>query len=342
MRSWGLNHKNTMMSKEVSPILELETQLVDAETKWDFLYASKIITDILSFYQSQNDSKKITVYKKKLKEVNLKAIPNFQHATTSVEIKNEEMEGFIKFFLESSDTNILIKKIADNFTIKTETIRKNMTENTPVFLQICSISSMDHKWNIVKWSSDTDTFWFNRNYNIHQSMNWNHLSILLNRLFKDNLLDQKIIEQYFLKKFIFPSVSSFTKFNVGLDRYFNWDFVSCIHILTPLFEEVLLYVCSLLWIDVISLNRPKKGKKEISTQDKTLWTDIVMWTEFINHRWKDIATQINFILFDSLGFKFRHKIAHWEILFGECNFQNCNLILLLFFIIGSRLTIKSS
>lgn len=324
-------------------IIDLENQLKIVEEKWQFLYASKIVGDIIWLYREKNDSgnKEIMAsYKKKMRTINKKASAEFQQVKSTVQVSEQEMEKYISFFLESSDVDIIIKKLADSFLIKAKEVKKESSNNSPVFLQICWISSIDTKGNVVKWSTDNNEYRYKRNYQLRQWIKRNLLSIMMNRLFKENMLDKYKIEQYFAYKYIFPSCSSFNKFKVALERYFAGDFVSCLHILIPLFEEIIINVCDMLGIDIIALNQPKKWNKEVSTQDRVLGSNIILSPEFKKHRGEDIPEQIDFIMFNPLGFRLRHKVAHWEILFWECNFENCNLILFLFFTLWARLQVN--
>ena len=45
---------------------------------------------------------------------------------------------------------------------------------------------------------------------------------------------------------------------------------------------------------------------------------------------EDFCEQIKYVLFDPLGYKLRHKIAHGEIELAECNQLNTGLIIYFF------------
>lgn len=62
--------------------------------------------------------------------------------------------------------------------------------------------------------------------------------------------------------------------------------------------------------------------------------------EFKNIFGEDFCMQIKFILFEQLGYKIRHKVAHGEIKFNECNFQNTTLVLYLYLSLLGRIEIK--
>jgi hypothetical protein len=120
--------------------------------------------------------------------------------------------------------------------------------------------------------------------------------------------------------------------DIGLEKYFKQDYVSALHILIPQFESFFLSASEKFGIDVISLNRTK----EISTQPRTLGDTLLDKPEFQEVWSKDLCEQIKFILFEPLGYKFRHKIAHGEIKLTECNYQTTNLIVYLFLAVCSR------
>jgi hypothetical protein len=106
-----------------------------------------------------------------------------------------------------------------------------------------------------------------------------------------------------------------------------------LHILIPKLEALFLNLSEKLGIDVIGLNR----EKEISTQTKTLSETHLDSPAFKNVWGEDLCEQLNFVLFRPLGYKLRHKVAHGEILFGECNYSSATLILFFYIMLLARI-----
>ena len=76
----------------------------------------------------------------------------------------------------------------------------------------------------------------------------------------------------------------------------------------------------------------------------------MLGTDFLGNKkvqelWgEDLCAYINFCLFEPLGYKLRHKIAHGNINASECSFVSCILVFFLYIFILSSIkeeTIKT-
>ena len=154
---------------------------------------------------------------------------------------------------------------------------------------------------------------------------------MYNIYFSLNLIDLK---DYFSNSNLIPK-ENLEVILIGLDRYFTEDYVSCLHILVPQFEALILSIAQKCGINTITLN-----SKEISTRTSTLSMYHFESEEFQKIFGEDFCRQLKFVLFEELGYRLRHKIAHGEISLSECNFSNATLILYFYLVLLARITVK--
>ncbi len=318
----------------------LKKELEKAEKTNDFMYCQKLIEDIIKLYKDNNlkwiHKTEIHIYKEKLREINLKLPEQLKNFSQTLEIKNETVQKIADFIINTKDSKNIYFNIYRNFEIKSDDIYQSSSKNTPIFLELAAMSLIDDEWNSLKVWEDKLNYWYYENYQLYQWYYWWFLSTVFNRLFEQNYFNNDYLIELFQKKFLFSSISSFEKFKTWIKKYCEWDFISSIHILVPLFEEVFLHISNSLWIDTIRL-----GKwKEISTQTKTLWTEMLKNKIFDETFWKNFIQHIDFILFNDFWYKLRHKIAHWNIDFRECNFHNVSIVLFLYFWLWTKVEIN--
>lgn len=108
------------------------------------------------------------------------------------------------------------------------------------------------------------------------------------------------------------------------------------HILVPQFEAVFLDLSESCGIDIVALDQ----RLGIATRTKTLSDRYLSSEEFVKIWGEDFCQQIKFVLFEPLGYKLRHKVAHGEILEEECNFQNVVLIIYFFLVLLGKIKRK--
>lgn len=329
-----------MKKNFLEKIDSLKKELEKAEKSNNFMYCQKLIQDIIKLYIDNNqkwvNKTEIHNYKEKLKEINLKLPEQLSTFSQTLEIKNETVQKIADFIINTEEIKNIYFNIYRNFEIKCDDIYDSSSKNTPIFLELASMSLIDDEWNSLKIWEDKINYWYYQNYQLYQWYFWWFLSTVFNRLFEQKYFNSDYLIELFQNKFLFSSISSFEKFKVWINKYCEWDFTSSIHILVPLFEEVFLYISNSLWIDTIALGR----WKEVSTQTKTLWTEMLNNEIFNITFWKNFIQHIDFILFNELWYKLRHKIAHWNIDFNDCNFHNVSIILFLYFWLWSKVNIN--
>jgi hypothetical protein len=122
---------------------------------------------------------------------------------------------------------------------------------------------------------------------------------------------------------------------VGLQKYFKEDYISSLHILVPQFEGLFLEIAQHCGIDIVALDQ-KQGA--ISTRTKALSEYYLESEEFKKIFGEDFCRQLKFVLFEQMGYRLRHKIAHGEIAPEECNFPNATLIIYFYLVLLARVS----
>ena len=113
---------------------------------------------------------------------------------------------------------------------------------------------------------------------------------------------------------------------VGIERYFNEDFISAIHILVPKFESCFREFFS--WGGYPTTSIKKSATQHEQTFNEFLENDFVK-----NNIDSDTLFLIKYVMVDNLGYNLRNDIAHG--LAGEDKFSRniANIVLFLYFIL---------
>lgn len=163
----------------------------------------------------------------------------------------------------------------------------------------------------------------------------------MNRIFYTLIKNKKLttneLSEYFSHSGLFEP-NQLKIVNVGLEKYFKEDYVSAHHILVPQFEFFLLHFARRLGISTVVLDT----KLDVATRTLTLSETHLDSEEFQKVFGENFCRQVKFVLFEPLGYKIRHKVAHGEISFEECNFQTVTLILYLYLFLLGRIGVKEN
>lgn len=312
-------------------------QASDLENRGEFFSASFYLKDALKYFMELGDSAMQSSTKKKLIEMNKKSLEGFSkysiEGVMPQDALRRDMERIYK--LIEDDLFPTLDNIGNSqaFCPKYKKVKEQAYKNMPLHSILASNATFDHNGNIIKGSDDGEYSWLMFQYNIRCDV---IKMLYLNDVFKF-LIDTKKLDALKLKKYLKQSVkipdNVLNLVNIGIDRFFEGDYVSAMHILIPQFEALFLHISEGLGIDIISLNRGQ----EISTQTKTL-SEVHLDKDKFKFAWgEDFCEQLNFVLFRPLGYKLRHKIAHGEIMVKECNFENSILILYFYIVLISRI-----
>lgn len=335
-----------MSSKE-----EYQNQLEQAqaaEQAEDFFRASYFYKDALSLALKNGVSKDITLCKNKIVEMNKKSLTSgkdFKEVSVTKSLTEDEQqkhEKFISNFLNQDDLPTILDIMGKHpfFFPKVKDVQEMAQQTMPVSYQIASLTTISDEGHNLRGSADGDYAWFIKMYEISQGLIMQmYVGRIIYELMKND--DKKILFDSIQLSNYFSNSEIFEKENldiilVGLEKYMEEDYVSALHVLVPQFEAVFLKLSEKMGIDIVALDQ----KRGVSTRTKVLSENYLDSEGFTKVWGEDLCRQIKFILFEQMGYKLRHKIAHGEIKKNECNFGNTTLILYLYLVLIARIEVK--
>jgi len=312
-----------------------------AEKQHNFFHASYFYRDALDLAIKLKDPKQIKFCKNKIIETNKQSLSSgkdFKKISAEYKVpeeKKEIHEKFIKKFLRRKSIKDILQAIGDDssFLPKVRDIEAMAGKTIPLSHQIAGLTTFSTKGHILKGSTDGKYSWFIQIYDLNQQL---IMRMYLGRIIYEITenkpngihLNFENLFDYFSKSGVFDK-DNLEIIKIGLQGYFNKDYVSAIHILVPQFEAAFLKVSENSGIDIIALDQ----KKGISTRTRTLGEQHLELEELKGTWGEDFCRQLKFVLFEQMGHRIRHKIAHGEIKPSECNFENTTLILYFYLVI---------
>ena len=320
----------------------------ELENNKEFFSASHFYKKALELFLKKGDSKQIKFCKNKIVEVNKNSISlgkDFKEISVEHKFTKEQTKQ-LNVFIENVIKDKNIEQILNDIGIRRSfmPIVKNVEDSAkktmPVTYSIASLSAISDKGHLLKGGEDGQTHWFMKMYEISQKTILElYLLPVVNKIMqskdKNTRLDLESLISYFKKRDIVKD-NNFKIIKKGLEAFFDKNYISSLHILIPQFEAVFLDLSESCGIDIVALEQ----KLGIATRTKTLSDRHLSSEEFVKIWGEDFCQQIKFVLFEPLGYKLRHKIAHGEILEEECNFQNVVLIIYFFLVLLGRIKRK--
>ena len=329
------------------PDLKEELEVAEeAERSENFFQAACFYKIAATIALKKQDSQAIKLCKRKIVEMNKKLIASgkdFQEFSGTYEISKEKLEAeerYIQGFLGQKDVKVALRMIGEDprLTPQVKEVEKVAQKSTPVSLVLANLSAISVNGHLLKGGHDPAYFWFMGRYDDFQRFITNrYIFPIIHRLMENEKLDIKELSEHFSESGIFEK-ENLKIILVGLGRYFEKDYVSALHILVPQFEGVFLQLSEKLGISTTAIEQ----RPAVSTQTTTLSDHYLDTPAFENVWGKNLCRQIKFILFEQMGYKIRHKIAHGEIDPEECNFSNTTLVLYLYLVLLARVKRRSS
>ncbi len=309
---------------------------LDFEEK-DPLKSSFLMKEALGLFRDAEDSQSVKKCKRITRRINRAAQADLRTAKAQVSISKEELVAFISPFLLEDDPFKCLEKIAGEFVISYQRVRRIIDEAKKefVFMQICNTTVLGEDDDIVKGGSESDYVHFMHQYQLNQGVIREYwMPRLFRELFKNNKLNFRMLMSYLNRRGIWDT-NNFKLVEVGLRRYFARDYTAAMHILVPQFERFFLDISGKLGLDVITLIR-----REVATEGAKLSTSMLRKEEWRGTFGEDLCEQINFVFCDPLGYALRHKVAHGNISRKECNFNNCTLIIYFYIVLAAMIDTK--
>jgi len=320
-------------------------QAKQAEKSGNFFNASVFYKEALELAIKAKDSKLIKICKGKIVEMNKKSIDSgkdFKEVEVSVEFSEEDKKGIkenIEKIIGLGNINTILEAIGciPWFCPDIKEIEKQSLSSTPIFYQFANLSTISDSGHSLRGGSDPKYSWFMDTYGRTQKF---IMDIYLNRIFymliKNKKLTIKELSEYFSNSGLLR-INQLKIVNIGLEKYLEEDYVSALHILVPQFESFFLDVAKKLGINIVALDT----KLDVATRTIVLSETHLDSEDFKRVFGENFCRQVKFILFEPLGYKIRHKVAHGEISFNECNFQNVTLIIYLYLVLLGRIGVKN-
>jgi hypothetical protein len=288
-----------------------------------------------------NDSKSIKLCRKMIVEMNKKSIDSGKDYQTIEseaqfsETQQEQLRKHVESIVKIEDTNQILKMIGRNphYCPNIDEVEIQSKESIPIFSILGTSTTISSDGHVLRGSSDPQYAWFAEIYRISQGI---IMSLYLNRIFymliKDKKITSRSLPKYFYESKLFDE-DHLKIITIGLKCYLKKDYVSALHILIPQFEAFLLSIAQQFQLDIVA--HEKKGE-DVSTRTIILSENHLDSDGFQKVFGKNYCRQVKFVLFEQMGYKLRHKLAHGDIKSGECNFQNATLILYLYLYLLGR------
>jgi hypothetical protein len=305
-----------------------------AEKSQNFFQAAHLYKSALKKALKSANSETISFIKTKLVEMNQKSQKEFKSIEIEQELPQEKIDEIINRILNQGNLEKSLEAIGlcSGLCPQKKRITETYKKSMPLAFQLATLTTITDKGHMVKRGSDGEYSWFIEIYKINQGISETLLLKLFYQLMKSKKLDEKSLEQYLDDTKIFPA-NSLKILKIGIHHYFAEDYISALHILIPQFEGIFLHLSELLGIDTIALNQ----ENGISTTTKTLSSLYLSSDKFTNAWGEDFCQQIDFVLFEPLGYKLRHRTAHGEISAEECNILTTSIMIYFFLVLAANI-----
>lgn len=296
--------------------------------------ASMLYADALSIYQELNDSEKINLCLKKIRENNVEAQKSFHKAEATEFISHEVIESV----LEPIRTAESIEKALSYFAhhpalgVNYSSVISEI-ENSPfIARKIFSSSTISQKGDFVKGGSNGDYSEIMFHYQIHHKIICAlYLQPIWEILLDKGLTVDRLVD--FFQRRLRLDNDQLGLLRKGFNYVFDKDSVGAIHVLIPRFENTILTLASGLGIKTISLERNKKGVKEVAMRNVMVTKEFLKDSQVQEKFGVDFCEYASFFLCEPLGPNLRNRVAHGDVQLKDFSFQDTLFLvrLLLFF-----------
>ena len=312
-----------------------ESRALESVQNGDYLSASFHITAALQKYTRLGDSKKIQALKGLQVEYNQKTGQLQKHEVRIPLDDNAraELDELIRSFTNK-------QALADNLSRMTkstvlvprlEEIKKNTKNIRPITAQFATHMLVDDDGHTLAYG-DFDTTWLLEHYGISFDLSRRIIDTAISRLIADDQYTHEAIMDLIVNRRLYDT-EQLLKIDAALERRFADDYFSAVHILTPLIENVFMLLSRRVGLDTITF-----GGKQTSTRNKNLSTNILLSKEYEETWGADFCYMLNFFMYEPMGTRFRHRVAHGDIKMIECNFSTFNI--LFYFLIKMSLMVE--
>lgn len=289
---------------EIGQAYEDETEYQGGEK--DKLYKVVFLEKAAKHYANIGKREKLDEMKSKIKEAYRLSHKEFTKQKFELNIPNDLIEREIKRFVKKNITDSFeYFSRVEYFTPKIRDIKdKAKSHQKNSLLNLVSISKIsgDRKVFDAKDDSLREKYFVYQEYGINLQMTF---SVLYNKIWS-KLLEQGLTVDMVIHRITdWKYMSDDNSFMIkkGIERYFEKDYVSAIHILVPRFESSFRDFFSIAGLPTTSL-------KSASVQHEQNFSDFINNDFVKNFIREDFLFLIKYIMLDDLGYNLRNKVAH--------------------------------
>lgn len=297
--------------------------------------ASCLYKNALEAAKKNELSNLIKIIKERIPDVNQQAKKSFKKASHSQFISDEDVKKITDLFNEVKTLKgAVIKTLQNGLLVQSiKQIEENAAANMPISIQIFTQSVINDEGHFVKNGEHGQMLWLSYMYQISLEIALEpFFSSVCDLLQKNKIFNAKQVVKYLNESELFDP-DHLQIINIGINHFFNADYISAMHILVPKFEKSFIYICKKLNLESVSL---KRGKSTF-TSNIALSERILSSKEYEDVFGDNLCKLINFTFCEDMGLKLRHRIAHGEITTQECKKKYCLLIIWLFLILSTMI-----
>jgi hypothetical protein len=328
------------------PYMELENQADDCVIKDDLIKAQYLYADAVKNATKQSATRSdMARLKKKMVSVTKKAVSTkgkyykeiaFEHKYSKEE--KSYINKVRKIILDQPTLTDVFQNIALGgvFHVNYLKLCEDASASLPIHSVLASNSVISKEGHTLEGGADGSFSWQMRMYGLYYSIIMqDHLGRIFYLLLQDNKITYEETIKHFKTAGILPT-EVLKIIDVGIERFFAKDYVSFLHIFVPQFEGIFLRISDSLDICTIALERTE----EVYTKTRTLSSKALISDEFTKVWGIDFCWEINYLMYETLGIRLRHKIAHGEISYDECSFVNAIRVLMLYLVMFNKVKLK--
>lgn len=293
-------------------IEKMESAVGQHEVNKNYLNAAFLSESVLQRYISHQTSwvykQEIKFRKKKIRDLNKKAQKYFHTVSGSIEVSQENWKEILDVYLNLEDVNEVYRLLGTRHLIKYSEVEEYVqATDMPIFVQIAGVCRVDEKGNISKrdWGEQQVKDMY---YNMRAELAMNKMASIFEVLMVKWKITGVSMVDYLITKGVINNKSVHFKVSHWVARFFEGDVFSAIHILLPVFEEIVLDLSERLGIDTISLPRDRNG---IKLRDAIVNKNFFESNEVKSKFPIDMRFQLSYILYDD-GWNLRNLIMHGQ------------------------------
>lgn len=285
-----------------------------------------------SHYANIGARMKVYKLKTKIKEILKLAETNGEYKTISStqSVPVEELKEFSKAYIKDTINETLNCVITDmEFIINPLKARENAQkdfENNPIY-KFIDFGRIEGNRKVFTTTCDNDAIKYltYQNYGIElECLFAVYFNYLWNMLIEQGLVSDIVVEKICTYEYMDETSKNIVK--KGIERFFDSDYISSLHILVPQFER--LFRTFFEWGGFPTTSLKHNGLQYEQNFNDFLNQDFVQ--EALND---DLIFMIEYVMVSQIGKNLRNNIAH-----GLCdervfNRTNCLIVLYLFFVI---------